>query len=46
MSRDKNIVPSKVAILAAFFVLSVQVRVLGLGHELVPIAGMDKYIAV
>lgn len=41
---DKKIVSLKVAILAAFFILSVQVLVLGLGQELVPIAGMYKNI--
>ena len=44
MSRDKDIVPLKVAILAAFFVLSVQVFVPNRGQELVPIAEMDKNI--
>lgn len=37
MSRDKNMVPYKVAKIAAF-VLSAQVLVQSQGHELVPIA--------
>ncbi|WP_278044614.1 hypothetical protein [Paenibacillus solani] len=35
-------VPLNVANLAAFFILSVQVLVLGSGQELVPIAVKDK----
>ena len=41
MVGDKNLVPLKVAKIAAF-VLSVQVLVPSRGHELVPITVMDK----
>lgn len=39
---DKNIVPQKVAIVAAFFVLLTQVLVPSQGQELVTITVMDK----
>ncbi|KGP80273.1 MULTISPECIES: hypothetical protein [unclassified Paenibacillus] len=42
LSKDKNMVPLKVAILAAFFVLSEQVLVPSRGQKLVPIAVLDK----